>query len=193
MNQDIIPDASLVTRILDGEVECFELLVARYERLMYSYLLPMVRNIGDVEDIAQEAFLKAYRHLASFDVQRRFSTWLLRIAKNIMIDRYRKDRGTTILAGDIEATIALASPRMADSHNPQADAEHREHFREIFSQICALPEELKAPLLLRIMQELAYTEIAELLDVPLQTVKNRIFKARQMLRAQRGGDHDMPS
>lgn len=191
MTNDPRADAELVSRVLKGEIQLFGILVERYERLMYSYLFPQVRSLQEVQDISQEAFFKAYHHLASFDCSRRFSAWVLRIAKNLVIDRYRKN-SDVLPPGD--ATIQdMIDNRAPDSENNAPDrlVESREQFRQTFVNMLQLSEELRIPLLLRVLQELSYEEISEILSLPVQTVKNRIFNARKLLREKRDSENEV--
>ncbi|HNV72892.1 MAG TPA: sigma-70 family RNA polymerase sigma factor [Candidatus Ozemobacteraceae bacterium] len=180
MTEDVRSDAELVRLILQGESQRFQSLVERYERLMYSYLLPQVHHWQEVEDIAQEAFLKAFRHLNSFDTARKFSAWLLKIARNILIDRYRKNAQNRREA-EAYATFLQRFARTSETNTAQV-VEKDDEFRRLFLDVFDLPEEFRVPLLLRIVEELSYEEIADIIDAPLQTVKNRIFKARRQLR-----------
>ena len=116
---------------------------------------------------------------------------MLRIAKNLVIDRYRKN--TEVLAsgnGTIEEIMDHRSPDSGNSA-PDRQVESREQFRQTFVNMLQLPEEMKIPLLLRVLQELSYEEIAEILAVPVQTVKNRIFNARKLLREKRDAENEM--
>jgi RNA polymerase sigma-70 factor, ECF subfamily len=191
MSDDPRDDASIIQRILEGEVQLFGILVGRYERLMYSFLLPQVKSFQEVQDISQEAFLKAYRHLSSFDSSRRFSSWVLKIGRNILIDRYRKNSETL---GTPSGSIQEIIDRKTSTNNedePERKIELQEEFKKTFVNMLQLPEELKIPLLLRVLQELSYEEIAEILDIPVQTVKNRIFRARKALREKRDSENAM--
>jgi RNA polymerase sigma-70 factor, ECF subfamily len=190
MNAATMTDAEIVARVLGGDAGAFERLVERYERLMFSYLLPQVRHTQEVEDIAQETFLKAFRHLRTFDPARRFSAWLLRIARNVMFDT-QKTRRQTVPAGD--ALTDLLNDRAAPSEqaNPDDRLQNLEAFRQTFVQVLQLPEDLRIPLMLRVLEDQTYEEIADLLELPLQTVKNRIFKARRALREKRSGTRDV--
>lgn len=190
MNEDSRTDAEIVSAVLAGDTAQFGVMVERYERLMYSYLLPQVRSLTEAEDIAQEAFIKAFRHLASFDAGRRFSAWLLRIARNVMIDRFRRLQNESAVISVSQDCLARVRNTSAKS-DPAIHLEMHEEFRRTFQDILALPEELRAPLILRVLQELPYEEIADVLDLPIQTVKNRIFKARQALRGKRDAANDM--
>lgn len=190
MGNDQRPDAEIVSAVLAGDTAQFGIMVERYERLMYSYLLSQVRSLQEAEDIAQEAFIKAFRHLSSFDSSRKFSAWLLKISRNVMIDRFRRLRTESANTTVSEECIARVKSPLPKS-DPADHAEMHEEFRKTFQNILALPEDLRVPLTMRIIQELPYEEIAEILELPLQTVKNRIFKARQALRGKRDAEHVM--
>ncbi len=185
MTDDFREDSELIRRIIEGEIQLFAVLVFRYERLMYSFLLPQVRSFQEVQDLSQEAFLKAYRHLNSFDQKRKFSSWLLKIGRNLLIDRYRKNMDTlTASEGAIPDIISKRNSSQAEIE-PGNIILAQEEFKKTFLNILQLTEELRIPLLLRVLQELTYEEISEILDLPVQTVKNRIFKARKTLRGKR--------
>ena len=181
-------DRKSIERVLAGESHVYGVLVERYERLVYSFLLPQLRSLEEAEDLAQEVFIRGYRHLASFDTTRKFSCWIIKIARNLLIDRYRKNAHTPRGNGLAQDLIAN-SPDPTSRKEPTSKLELQEEFRNTFKEMLDLPEELRIPLLLRVIQELSYEEIAELLDLPLQTVKNRIFKARSVLREKRKSDH----
>lgn len=180
MSENEKSDAQLVKLVLNGSAEFFSELVERYEKLVFSFLLARFNDPCEVEDIVQDAFLKAYKHLASFDCERKFSTWLLTVARNILIDRKRK-ASRSIAASDVLESETLFLDK-SEGSSPAAQALKREAFRATARAVNALPEEIKAPFLLRVVNELSYQEIADALDIPLQTVKNRIFKARTIMR-----------
>ncbi len=190
MSDEIRQDGDLIARVLAGDSNLFSVLVGKYERLVFSYLLPQVRNLQEVEDLAQETFLRAYRHLAGFDTSRKFSVWLLAITRNLLVDRFRKNSQATAGQESYQEMLATQGP-FPQVGDPQRQVEMQEEFRRTFRNILDLPEDYKVPLMMRIMQDLSYDEIAENLELPLQTVKNRIFKARQMLRAKRKAEHDL--
>lgn len=191
MNQDQREeDRKLIERVLAGDSYVYGILVERYERLIFSFLLPQLRSLEEVEDLAQEVFIRGYRHLASFDTERKFSSWIVKIARNLLIDQFRKNAHTYKCSG-LAQDLIEQSPEPADRTEPAKKFEQQEEFRNTFKEMLDLSEELRIPLLLRVMQELSYEEIAELLDLPLQTVKNRIFKARSVLREKRKANHGL--
>lgn len=183
MNKENPFDSELIKAVLDGEIEKFGDLIERYERLVFSFLLTRLKNLPEVEDISQETFVKAFRHLKSFDCNRKFTAWLLTIARNIMIDHVRKN-ARTIASTEIVANVVGKECKDSNS-NPQEVAIRKESFQWMNSMVNELPEEVREPFLLRVINELSYQEVAEALDLPLQTVKNRIFKARTLLRNKR--------
>ncbi|MBF0546462.1 MAG: RNA polymerase sigma factor [Candidatus Riflebacteria bacterium] len=191
MNQDSLnEDKNLIQKILKGETSLYGAIINKYERLVYSYLLPQVRTLQEVEDIAQETFLKAYRHLSSFEVEKKFSAWLMKIAKNILNDFNRKKFQNSSKSSQKNDEIEN-STKNEETFSPDQRIELKEEFKSTFKNILLLPEELRIPFLLKVLQEMSYEEIGELLDIPIQTVKNRIFKARQALKEKRNNSHEM--
>jgi len=184
MNRQERTDVELVQAVLAGELEQFAELVERYEKLVFSFLLTRLNDLQEVEDIVQETFVKAFRHLASFDCERRFAAWLLTIARNLLIDSRRK-AGRSIASTNLVNEVMLTDSAREAASQPSEVVVRRERFRSIVGMIQELPEELRTPFLLRVINELPYQEIAEALEIPLQTVKNRIFKAREILREKR--------
>lgn len=191
MNKLEKTDGELVKLVLEGDIESFSELVERYEKLVFSFLLSRLQDWQEVEDIVQETFVKAYRHIASFDCQRRFAAWLITIARNVLIDS-RKKNSRNITSTDLVTDVLLSESSREMRNQPSDILMRREQFRKVFSMIQELPEEMRTPFLLRVVNELSYQEISETLDLPLQTVKNRIFKARGILRKKRENYEEMP-
>ena len=177
-------DANLVNEILNGNVEKFSCLIDRYEKLVFSFLLAKKWGCADIEDIVQETFLKAFKHLKNYDPKRKFSNWLLTIAKNLLIDKVRRER-KKVNKIEFDADFLQFDMTKSNQLQPSEILERKERLREITENIHKLAEEIRTPFLMRIMNDLSYQQIAKNLDLPLQTVKNRIFKARKILRSQR--------
>ncbi len=180
-------DEALVRSVLAGDRERFELLVGRYQTRLINYLYRMVRNLEEAHDLTQEVFIRVYQALDRYDSQYRFSTWLFRVAQNAAIDVIRKRRiqlvPLTRRADEgSEATVDLELP----DGQPSALSmlEGRELDASIRTAIDALHWEYRELILLRHYGELAYEEIAEVKAMPLGTVKNKLFRARQMLKTQ---------
>ena len=186
-------DEALVRSILSGDRDRFEVLVERYQTRLVNYLYRMVRNLEEAHDLTQEVFIRVYQALDRYDSQYRFSTWLFRVAQNAAIDVIRKRRiqlvPLTRRADEgRESTVDLELP----DGQPSAleTLQGRELDASIRSAIDALPWEYRELILLRHYGELAYEEIAELKAMPLGTVKNKLFRARQMLKQQLVGPRD---
>ena len=180
-------DVALVRAVLSGDRDRFELLVERYQTRLVNYLYRMVRNLEEAHDLTQEVFIRVYQALDRYDSQYRFSTWLFRVAQNAAIDVIRKRRiqlvPLTRRADEgSDATVDLELP----DGQPSAleSLQGRELDASIRAAIDTLPWEYRELILLRHYGELAYEEIAEVKAMPLGTVKNKLFRARQMLKQQ---------
>ncbi|MEO7793353.1 MAG: sigma-70 family RNA polymerase sigma factor [Thermoanaerobaculia bacterium] len=180
-------DEALVRSVLSGDRERFETLVERYQTRLVNYLYRMVRNLEEAHDLTQEVFIRVYQALDRYDSQYRFSTWLFRVAQNAAIDVIRKRRihlvPLTRRADDgSDGTVDLELP---DGQPSALEAlQGRELDASIRTAIDTLPWEYRELILLRHYGELAYEEIAEVKAMPLGTVKNKLFRARQMLKQQ---------
>jgi RNA polymerase sigma-70 factor (ECF subfamily) len=178
-------DDELVRSVLAGDRERFGLLVERYQTRLVNYLYRIVRSLDDAHDLAQEVFIRVYQALDRYDSQYRFSTWLFRVAQNAAIDVLRKRRVQLVPisrrpdeGGEPGPDIDLPS----DDPTALEQLEGREREGEVRQAIDALPWEYRELILLRHYGELAYEEIADLKSMPLGTVKNKLFRARQMLK-----------
>lgn len=177
-------DAELISRALDGDEHAYAEIMARYRNQLYHLMYKMVRNREEAEDLVQEAFLKAFRALASFNEEFAFSTWLYKIAVNNCIDFLRKRRLQTYSYDKpIEAKDGKLRREYADSDlTPDKRLLSTEKTRIINQAIDELPEKYHVVIVLRHREELSYEDIAACLDLPLGTVKARIFRAREMLK-----------
>ncbi len=176
-------DLPLVRQALEGNGRAFEELVCRYEGALYRLSWRMLRNAEEAQDVVQETFLRVYRALGTFDQTRRFSTWILRIATNLCIDRYRRRKEGLI---SIEASEESEERRpivLVDGDAPPDDRHRRQALAEMLdAQVCRLPPIYRVIIELRYKQGLAYEEIGEVLRVPLGTVKARLHRAHRQLR-----------
>jgi RNA polymerase sigma-70 factor (ECF subfamily) len=182
-------DLSLVQRAQKGEAGAFDALVRRYQHKVVKLVMRYVRNQTEAEDIAQEAFIKAYRALPRFRGDSAFYTWLYRIAintaKNALAARARNpvqfdlDRGG---GDDGDAPFDLQD-RMTDTATPEALALTEEIRATVTAAIEQLPEDLRTAIMLRELEGLSYEEIATAMDCPVGTVRSRIFRAREAVDA----------
>ena len=183
-------DEFLITRILSGETELYGTLITRYERPIVNYIYRMIGDYDQALDLAQEVFFKAYRSLERFDPSFRFSTWLYRIASNRSIDHLRKqapvllslDEPSEADPGRREGAIQLKSA----ARGPEDLLASRQLGERISVAIDELPGAYRELVLLRHLQGLSYEDIARVKRLPLGTVKNRLFRAREILRRQLG-------
>jgi RNA polymerase sigma-70 factor (ECF subfamily) len=163
-------DALLVDRCLRGDIEAFQPLVERYQRVVFNVALRMLRDDEEARDAAQNAFVKAYEKLASYDPRFRFFSWLYRIAVNECLNVRERRRPRQSLADD------LPSADRADR-----EVESRELAERVQAALMTLSLDYRLVVVLRHFAELSYAEMSEVLQVPEKTVKSRLHTARQRL------------
>ena len=180
-----LSDEELVARAREGDRPAFALLVERHSVSVYNLTLRIVGNREDAEEAAQDVFVRAYRSLDRFRGDSRFSTWIYRIAVNVSLSsarRSRRDISTTSLSEPEDSEDGLPMQLPDPSANPAErfeQAEFRNHVREM---VAAMPPIYSAVISMYHMQSLSYDEIAEALELPIGTVKARLFRARAALR-----------
>jgi RNA polymerase sigma-70 factor (ECF subfamily) len=177
-------DLSLVRRVQRGDKGAFDALVLKYQHKLVKLVMRYVRNPAEAEDIAQEAFIKAYRALPQFRGDSAFYTWLYRIAintaKNAVVSRdrnpveYDLDRSNTDESYDMQG-------RMKDSETPEGLVLTDEIRSTVNAAIDALPDDLRTAIVLRELEGLSYEEIAAAMSCPVGTVRSRIFRAREAI------------
>jgi len=177
-------DGELVKSALAGREAGFEELVRRYQRPIAAYVYRMVGDYDSALDLTQEVFIKVYNSLARYRSEFKFSTWIYKIAHNAAIDHLRRHavRGQSLVAGadNERREIALESLRLT----PEQESEKKERRSEIEAVVHTLPATYRELIVLRHSHDLSYDEIAEITGLPLGTVKNRLFRAREAMRDQ---------
>jgi RNA polymerase sigma-70 factor (ECF subfamily) len=185
-------DAAVVRRVLAGEQGAYGALVDRYGRRLFWSCRRLLGDPDEAEDVVQETFVRAYRHLGEYDPARRFYTWIYTIARNRCLNvlRSRKawgmrrlDPGGDPAAGDADGGSETPAPQVASTDDPSAGVERRELAAALAECLETLPEEQRACFELRHGEELRYEEIAEVLAVPVGTVMSRLARARAKMRA----------
>ena len=180
-------DQQLVERAQRGDKSAFELLVAKYQRKLARLLSRFIRDPAEVEDVAQEAFIKAYRALPSFRGESAFYTWLYRIgintAKNYLVAMGRRAPTSTEMEAE-EAEGHESGELLRDINTPESLLLTKEIGNTVNSAIEALPEELRSAIQLRELEGMSYEEIAKMMDCPIGTVRSRIFRAREAIAEQ---------
>ena len=180
--ETVTSDEQVVERALSGDAEAFGEIVSRWQRRIFALAYGMLGREEDARDATQETFLAAFRNLRSFRGDAKVSSWLHRIAVNQCITRQRrvKVRGETTLEDEMEADGASYS---APAHqSPARVAESRERTDSVRRAVRALPSELRQVVVMKEFEELTFQEIAEALDLPLSTVKSRLYTALRQLQ-----------
>jgi RNA polymerase sigma-70 factor, ECF subfamily len=177
-------DQQLVERVQRGDKQAFGLLVSKYQRKLSRLLSRMIRDPAEVEDVAQEAFIKAYRALPSFRGESAFYTWLYRIgintAKNYLVSQGRRAPTTTEIEAE-DAEQYESGELLRDNDTPERLLQTRQIGETVNQAMEALPEELRTAIVLREIEGLSYDEIAAAMNCPIGTVRSRIFRAREAI------------
>jgi len=175
-------DQILVERAQAGDKQAFELLVVKYQRKLARLLSRFIRDSTELEDVAQEAFIKAYRALPTFRGDSAFYTWLYRIAintaKNFLVSQGRRAPTVTKLDAE-EAEGFEDADALHDLNTPESALLTKEIGQTVNAAVEALPEELRVALTLREIEGLSYEDIAQAMNCPIGTVRSRIFRARE--------------
>lgn len=170
----------------DGNEEAIVALLKNTESSVYKTAFYFMGNEHDAKDVTQEVLIKIYTKLNTFQEKSQFHTWVQRITTNICMDKFRKNKNDISLEG-----YEMLLP---DYSNVEKEIENKELLEEIMTQIKSLPEKIKAVMILRYFQEFSYQEIADSLDIPINTVKSYLFRGRDqiltgMKTAKQGGVH----
>jgi RNA polymerase sigma-70 factor, ECF subfamily len=177
-------DQTLVERAQRGDKSAFDLLVSKYQRKLQRLLSRLVRDPGDVEDVTQEAFIKAYRALPTFRGDSAFYTWLYRIgintAKNYLVAAGRRAPTVTEMDAD-EAEGHEDAEQLRDINTPESVLMSRQIADTVNEAMAGLPEELRSAIALREIEGLSYEEIAAVMNCPIGTVRSRIYRAREAI------------
>lgn len=181
---DIQADSRLVLRCLRHDQKAYAELLAKYRRPVYGIVRKMIPNDEEAMDLAQETFIRAFRKLDTFDTGRSFPNWLFRIATNLCIDYHRKRKLQTVSLvqtesdGEGERTLDLTDR----GPTPGAAFSEQERRRRLADLITTLPAAYRVVIVLRYQEDRSCDEIAEILDVPLGTVKARIHRAHRLMK-----------
>jgi RNA polymerase sigma-70 factor (ECF subfamily) len=177
-------DRDLVETAIDGAEGSFEELVRRYQRPIAAYVYRMVGDYESALDLTQEIFIKVYNSLRRYRPEFKFSTWIYKIAHNAAVDHLRRNstREQSIINGTESDSFEL--PIESGRLSPEQESERRERRIEIEAVVRTLPSNYRELIILRHSQDLTYEEIVEVTGLPLGTVKNRLFRAREIMRQQ---------
>ena len=176
-------DQLLVERVKKGDKAAFDLLIIKYQHRIVSLISRYVSDPSEALDVAQEAFIKAYRAMGNFRGDSAFYTWLYRIAintaKNWLVARKRRPPASDIDAADAEQYDM--DSRLKDRSTPENELLREEIEKTVYDTIADLPEDLRTAIILREMEGMSYEEIATTMECPIGTVRSRIFRAREAI------------
>ena len=175
-----------IKQVIKGDQDAFGEIVEIYKNSIYQLCYRMLGNRHEAEDIAQEAFIRAYVNIRSFNQDLKFSTWIFRIATNLCIDRLRKKKPDYYLDAEVAGTegLTMYSQVSSDSPLPETEVESLELQETVQKEILKLPEKYRSAIVLKYMEDMSLNEISEILELPLGTVKTRIHRGREALRQQ---------
>jgi RNA polymerase sigma-70 factor (ECF subfamily) len=176
-------DEELVLRVQQGDKSAYDLLVIKYQHRIIQLVNRYIKDSSDAQDVAQEAFIKAYRALGNFRGESAFYTWLYRIAintaKNYLMSRSRRSADAQVDVQDAEQIEK--APQLQGMETPERQLLNEEIVETIKTAIAKLPEEMRIAIMLREFEGMSYEEIAQAMDCPVGTVRSRIFRAREAI------------
>lgn len=166
-------EASVIKKAQAGDLKAFEELISMYKKLIYNLCLRMLNDRNEAEDASQDAFIKIYKGLRTYNGQSKFSNWALKIATNTCIDIIRKQKVKTVPIDDYD---------VSDGSSPEKHYVEYETLKSVEEAIKALPEKYRTVIVYYHFMNLSYQDIASILHVPMTIVKNRLYRARLMLK-----------
>jgi RNA polymerase sigma-70 factor (ECF subfamily) len=182
--QDLVEDFAIISQILEGDSNLYSKLVSKYSRVVTALIRKMIRDEDDIDDLTQETFIKAYKALSSFKEGFSFSSWIYRIASNTCIDFIRRKRFNFISIdqpitkqGDEEQYLDIED----EDNTPELAYMLNERKKAVEDAIDGLPDNYKVIIKMRHEDEMEYSEISKMLNMPLGTVKAHLFRARKIL------------
>jgi RNA polymerase sigma-70 factor, ECF subfamily len=177
-----------IKAIKKGDQNAYAEIVEIYKNKVYQLCYRMLGNRHEAEDVAQEAFIRAYVNIHTYNLNMKFSSWLYRIATNLSIDRLRKKKPDFYLDAEVSGTdgLTMYSQLAATEASPEDTLESLELQETVQKAILKLPEKYRSVIVLKYIEELSLQEISEILDLPVGTVKTRIHRGREALRKQLG-------
>jgi RNA polymerase sigma-70 factor (ECF subfamily) len=177
-----LPDDEIVARVCAGEASLFELVMRRYNARIFRAVRAIVRDNDEAEDVMQQAYVNAYVHLAAFEGRASLSTWLTRIAVHEALARARQSKKWSRFDDDDSTEYPAMTTMSQPARNPEKSAGDRELLGVLEDAIDALPGVFRAVFVLRVLEEMSAVETGQALDIPEETVKTRLFRARGLLK-----------
>ncbi|MCK9476817.1 MAG: sigma-70 family RNA polymerase sigma factor [Candidatus Muirbacterium halophilum] len=184
----MLDEKEIVHKILDGDIELFEEIVNEYKRPLFIFLYRFCFNDSLCEEIIQQTFIKAFRFLDKVDCEKGLKNWLYQIARNTFYDTIKKEkRNNDVAMEDVEFFLA------SSDISPECEVINKGQINVVIKVLYELPDKYREIMILRHLEEKTYEEISEILDIPVNTVKIRIFRAREKMRIrlEEGNDFEL--
>ncbi|PLX71729.1 MAG: RNA polymerase subunit sigma-70 [Denitrovibrio sp.] len=173
-------DSSIIENVLGGDSQAFELLILKYQSRLFATVLNVVKNRELAEDIVQEAYMKGFHKLHTLKNHVQFYPWLKRIALNLALNHF--ERAKRIMDVENEEDETSFFERIPDGESPEELLVKEELKRYVRHYVDALPDKLRVVIVLREIEDMSYEEISEMMNIPIGTVRSRLFNARQMIK-----------
>ncbi|QAR33925.1 sigma-70 family RNA polymerase sigma factor [Geovibrio thiophilus] len=173
-------DALVVEKVIGGDAASYELLIRKYQSKLFSTVLHMVKNRELAEDIVQESFLRAFRKLDTLNNRSQFYPWIKRIALNMALNHFEKEKRVLDVESDDDESSFFEN--IASGESPEELTLKEEMKRYVRMFVDSLPDRLRVVIILREVDDMSYEEIAEMLNIPLGTVRSRLFNARNIIK-----------
>ncbi|TCK62613.1 RNA polymerase sigma factor [Seleniivibrio woodruffii] len=173
-------DTAIIEKVLAGDSQAFEMLILKYQSKLFATSMNVVKNRELAEDIVQEAFMKAFMKLDSLKNREQFYPWLKRIALNIALNHFEKEKRVMDVENDDEETSFFDN--IGSGESPEELTLKEELHRYVRNYVDSLPDKLRVVIVLREVEDMSYEEIADMMNIPLGTVRSRLFNARQIIK-----------
>jgi len=178
-----LDDQTLVESAKRGNRDAFGSLIERHQKTVFNIAYRMVRDRETAMDLAQETFVQALSHLDGFEQSRPFAPWLYRIVHNRSLNYLKRAAHRSAPRAVADDNLQAMSPTTSESHSPEGQANLREFRRNLVDEVDKLPENLKSAFVLRYLEDRTVADVAEILGLPLNTIKTHLFRARKQLRS----------
>lgn len=173
-------DQELVQKTLDGDMDSFSVLVERYQKQIYSLTYRLTNDPEDAQDLAQEVFIHIYKVLGKYDQERKFFSWMYKVATNVCYNALRRGKNEQTVA--LEKVIEMIPLISSSETHPEEYFQRRETQEIVRNAVAELPDKYRLPLVLRYLEDLTYKEIAEYMDLPVTTIETRLYRGKSMLQ-----------
>jgi len=175
-----VKDSSIIEKVLSGDGQSFEMLILKYQSKLFATILNVVKNRELAEDITQEAYMKAFSKLDTLKDHNQFYAWMKRIALNLALNHFERAKRVVDVENEEDETSFFE--RIPDGDSPEEILVKDELKKYVRHFVDSLPDKLRVVIVLREIEDMSYEEIAEMMNIPIGTVRSRLFNARQMIK-----------